>query len=104
MMPRRSLDRLRQTEIDLLLERIHLANVDVNAIAEPNNAASTTADELRSVRIELEEIFLHAGQMHQAAHRQIGHIHKKTEVAHVDHQRRVAFRLAGLELRGQVRE
>ena len=52
-------------------------------------AARAPADQLVARRVEHIKIVLQHGQMHQPAHRQPGHIHEETEIAHVSHQRRI---------------
>ena len=87
-----------EPEIDLLLERIHLGNLHLKPVSEPDDAPRAPANQMVALRIKNVEVIRHCGKRHQPAHRQAGNIDEETEVASVSDQRRVALRISGREL------
>ena len=69
--------RFHQSEIHLFLERVHLVNLHDDFVAELDDAPGAAADEMPALRLEDEKIILDRRQMHQPAHAEFGHFHKK---------------------------
>ena len=89
---------LGETEIDLLLERVHFGDLDLDLVAQPNDAARAAPDQVVSLRIENIKIIGHGGERHQTAHGEAGDIHEEPEVAGVRDECRVALGISGCEL------
>ena len=68
-------------------------------VAQLDDAAGAAADEMAAGLVENVKIVLNGGEMHQAAHGQAGHVHKKSEIARVGDQGRILLAPAGFQLR-----
>src|SRR6266699_916631 len=58
-----------QPEIHLFLKRVHLRHLDGHFVAEANDAAGPTSNEMIARGVEIVEVVLHRGKRHQPAHR-----------------------------------
>src|SRR5690554_4773887 len=72
-----------QSEIHLFLECVHLRHLHLDAVAKPDYAPRPAADQLISLHVKDVEVVLEAREVHEAAHNQIRHVHKESEVAHL---------------------
>jgi hypothetical protein len=87
-----------EAEIDLLLERVHFGHLDLDLVAQPNDAARAAPDQAVLLGIENIKVIGHGGEWHQAAHGEAGNIHEEPEVAGVRDECRVALGISGREL------
>ena len=92
-----------QFEIHLFLEAVHLGDLHFHFVAETEHAAIAPARELPTRFVEFVEIVREAGAVDQPAHREAGHVHEESEVAHVNHQRGIHRRFRHRQLRFQER-
>jgi hypothetical protein len=88
-------------EIDLFFEGIDARDLDGEIVAEADDAAGSASDELASPAIEFVEVIRDAGEVHEAAHGEFGHINEETEVADIGYEGGVRDRLAGVQLSAQ---
>src|SRR5438105_1476317 len=79
-----------EAEIHLFFKAVHLCDLHLYFVAEANDAAIATANQLALLRIKNVKVVFDAGEMHQAAHGEARYIDEETEVAHVDHQSGIA--------------
>src|SRR6185312_9153703 len=86
-------------KIHLFLEAVHFGDLHLHFVAEPDHPARAASDEMAARFVEHIKIIFERGEMHEAAHRQTGNDHKKSEIAHVNDGRRIRDGFAGLQLR-----
>ena len=92
-----------EAEVHLFLEAVHLGDLHFHFVAQAEHAAIAPARELTARFVELVEIVRKTGAVNQPAHREAGHVHEETEVAHVNHQRGIHRRFRHRQLRFQER-
>ena len=83
---------LRQTEVHLLLETIHLGHLHLQSIAQLDHSSGASSDDLLTRRVEGIEVVHHRGERHQPAHGQAGHIDEKSKVPEIRDERGIALR------------
>ncbi len=86
-----------EPEVHLLLEAIDLGDLDGDGVAEADDAAGATSDEVIAGGFEDVEVVLEARQRDEPGHGEIGNVDEEAEVADVGDQRRVRDG-SGLEL------
>lgn len=92
-----------EAEVHLLLEAVHLGDLHFHLVAEAEHAAIAPARELSARFVEFVEIVRETGTVDQPAHREAGHVHEESEVAHVNHERGIHRRFRHRQLRFQER-
>ena len=84
------------------LVRVHLGDLDLEAIPELDDAAGAASAHLHLGRVELVEVVAEAREGHQPAHPEALHVDEEAEVPDVGHEGPIALPLAGLQLGLQV--
>jgi len=80
---------LSDAEIDLFLEAVNFRYLHFQVVSKPKRSAGPSSDQLTAGGIENVEIVVEAGEGHQPAHGQPGHIDKKSKIPNIGDQRRV---------------
>ena len=75
-----------QSEVNLLLERVHLGNLHLDLIADPDHAPGSAANQVIPLRLVDEEIIINGGERHRAAHSRARHIHEEPKVPEVSNK------------------
>src|SRR5436853_6143442 len=88
-----------ELEVDLFFEGIDFRDLDFDFVAETKDAPTAAANQMVPRRIEDVKIVDEGRKRHEAGHAEASNIDEETKVANVGHERRIAFGLAGPDLR-----
>src|SRR4051812_4550910 len=72
----------RQSEIDLFLERVNLANFHDNFVTQLDDTPRAPADQMVPRGFENKEVIVHRRKMDQPAHAKVSHIDEKSKISH----------------------